>query len=383
MQTTLQHTGIAILIAATALLFPVVHGTASAIQEGPIPAGDLCTPRMSLRHPDRCPQAGPGAILTRWAEMGLYPQTPLPTQDINPTLRYLPFSYLQVNKNGISIFPGVDAARDGNASRSLQPGFLYLSYLEQLDAGDGIYYQLQSGEVVRGDKVSQAKPSSFSGMQFSQTPERPFGWVIGGSYTRLAPGEEAWFSNHWLSRLDVVQIYDVQQVDGDDWYLIGPGEWIEQKLVGLVWPDPTKPEGVEEERWISINLFEQTIAVYENGQLVYATLASTGRSGAWTKPGTFQVWAKLERDTMTGGDEDSFYYLEDVPWVMYFDQARAIHGTYWHAKFGYPSSRGCVNVTTTDARWLFEFAKEGAWVHVWDPSGETPTDPAKYDAGGA
>ena len=383
MQTTHKQTWIAGLIALATLLFSFMNGTAATTMEGPFPAGDLCTPRMTLRHPERCPQAGPGAALARWAEMGLYPQTPLPTEDIDPSLRYLPFSYLKADKNGISIFPSLEDARDGSASRSLQPGFLYLSYVEQVQADDGVYYRLNASEVVRGNKVSRVKPPSFSGFQFSRTPERPFGWVLGGSYTRLAPGEEAWFSNHWLSRLDVVQIYDVQQVDGDDWYLIGPGEWIEQKLVGLVWPDPTKPEGVEEERWISINLFEQTIAVYENGQLVYATLASTGRSGAWTKPGTFQVWAKLERDTMTGGDEDSFYYLEDVPWVMYFDQARAIHGTYWHTKFGYPASRGCVNVAPTDARWLFEFAKEGAWVHVWDPSGETPTDPAKYDAGGA
>ena len=324
-------------------------------------------------------------VLAHWSEMGIYPQTPLPTVDIDPALYYLPFSYLQVDKKGISIYPGLDAARAGNASRSLQPGFLFLSYAEQVDSDDGVYYQLNAGEVVRGDKVSRAKPSSFSGLQFNSTPERPFGWVIGGTYSRLAPGEDAWYSNHWLSRLDVVQVYDVEQADGVDWYLIGPGEWIEQDLVGLVWPDPTRPEGVQDERWISINLFEQTVAAYEDGQLVYATLASTGRSGAWTKPGTYQVWAKLERDLMTGGDEDSFYYLEDVPWVMYFDQARAIHGTYWHTKFGYPTSRGCVNVTPTDARWLFEFAGEGegAWVHVWDPTGETPTDPAKYDAGGA
>jgi lipoprotein-anchoring transpeptidase ErfK/SrfK len=86
---------------------------------------------------------------------------------------------------------------------------------------------------------------------------------------------------------------------------------------------------------------------------------------------------------MTGGIDEGFYYLEDVPWVLYFDQARALHGTYWHNQFGTTNSRGCVNLSVTDARWFFEFAEEGSWVHVWDPSGETPTDPGLYGAGGA
>jgi lipoprotein-anchoring transpeptidase ErfK/SrfK len=86
---------------------------------------------------------------------------------------------------------------------------------------------------------------------------------------------------------------------------------------------------------------------------------------------------------MTGGIDEGYYFLEDVPWVLYFDQSRALHGTYWHDQFGTPNSRGCVNLSITDARWFFEFAQEGSWVYVWDPTGETPTDPALYSAGGA
>ena len=104
------------------------------------------------------------------------------------------------------------------------------------------------------------------------------------------------------------------------------------------------------------------------------------------QPGLFQVWAKLERDNMTGGipgEDGNFYFLGDVPSVLYFDQARALHGTYWHAKFGTPTSRGCVNLAPTDANWVFDFAEVGTWVHVFDPSGNTPTDPSVYGAGGA
>jgi hypothetical protein len=36
-----------------------------------------------------------------------------------------------------------------------------------------------------------------------------------------------------------------------------------------------------------------------------------------------------------------------------------------------------------DSHWIFNWAKEGDWVYVHDPSGATPTDPAKYGQGGA
>jgi lipoprotein-anchoring transpeptidase ErfK/SrfK len=118
--------------------------------------------------------------------------------------------------------------------------------------------------------------------------------------------------------------------------------------------------------------------------LVFATVVSSGRNGFWTQPGVFQVWAKLQRDDMTGGVAGgNYYYLGDVPWVLYFDQSRALHGTYWHGRFGTPTSRGCVNLAPRDSHWIYDFAEEGTWVYVWDPSGNTPTDPAAYGPGGA
>ena len=38
-------------------------------------------------------------------------------------------------------------------------------------------------------------------------------------------------------------------------------------------------DGVEADRWVSVNLFEQTLAVYEEGRLVFATMVSTGLQG--------------------------------------------------------------------------------------------------------
>jgi len=82
-------------------------------------------------------------------------------------------------------------------------------------------------------------------------------------------------------------------------------------------------------------------------------------------------------------DRSDYYYLESVPWTMYYDQARALHGAYWRTRYGFPQSHGCVNISPGDSHWLFNWAREGDCVHVWDPSGKTPTDPKFYSDGGA
>ena len=40
---------------------------------------------------------------------------------------------------------------------------------------------------------------------------------------------------------------------------------------------------------------------------------------------------------------------------MYFNGGESLHGTYWHDSFGYRRSRGCVNLSISDARWLYEW----------------------------
>jgi lipoprotein-anchoring transpeptidase ErfK/SrfK len=120
--------------------------------------------------------------------------------------------------------------------------------------------------------------------------------------------------------------------------------------------------------------------------MVYATLVATGLEPFYTRPGLFQIQKKLESTPMSGAfeaDRSDFYYLEDVPWTMYYDSARALHGAYWRTAFGYPQSHGCVNLAPPDAHWLFNWADVNDWVYVWDPSGQTPTDPSYYGDGGA
>lgn len=348
----------------------------------------VCAPRLQLRQPQLCPQFGPGAELVRLARIGLYPPKPLPTVAIDPGLHFVPFQYIRAGSGPTQLYSSAEDAADGGGGiGSMAGGFVYFSYYDRIESGSATVYSTPSG-YVRGSQVSRVQLPSSPGLQFSRTPDRPFAWIIaGGTCTTDAPGQDPDYRNgQCFTRHSVVQIYDVETVGDWDWYMIGEDQWIEQRLLAVVEPDPTRPEGVEDDRWISVNLYEQTAAAYENGEMIFATVISSGRSGFWTQPGAFQIWAKLEVDNMTGGvpgQDGNFYFLESVPWVLYFDQSRALHGTYWHGKFGTPTSRGCVNLAPADANWIYEFADEGTWVYVFDPSGNTPTDPALYGPGGA
>ncbi len=321
------------------------------------------------------------------AKLGLLSPSPLPIAQIDPALSYVPFSYLRASGSTPLYTSYDDAVRGGGGASTLSDGFVYLSYSNRVESEGVTVYSTGNGYVRGGDVSRVSTLPASPGIQFSQTPNRPFAWTIaGGVCTYEEPNGQLGNSSECFVRHSVLQIYDKQRFGDWDWYMVGPNQWIEQRLLAVVDPDPTPPEGVDQDRWISVNLYEQTMAVYDKGELVFATPVSSGRNGFWTQPGLFQVWAKLDRDDMTGGipgEAGNFYFLGDVPWVLYFDQARALHGTYWHGKFGTPTSRGCVNLAPTDASWLFNFAEEGTWVHVYDPSGITPTDPAQYGPGGA
>jgi lipoprotein-anchoring transpeptidase ErfK/SrfK len=114
------------------------------------------------------------------------------------------------------------------------------------------------------------------------------------------------------------------------------------------------------ERWIEVNLTTQTLNAYEGDDLVRSFVISSGRPNTPTVVGEFRVWAKVRIQAMSGPG----YYIEDVPWVMYFYGDYGIHGTWWHNNFGTPMSAGCVNMTIEDAQWMYNWASMGTVVQV-------------------
>ncbi len=109
-----------------------------------------------------------------------------------------------------------------------------------------------------------------------------------------------------------------------------------------------------ENKWIEIDLSDQRIYAHEGNRIVYEFLTSTGK-WAPTPTGTFRIWIKLRYAKMSGGSRalGTYYYLPNVPYIMYFNKGYGIHGAYWHNNFGTPMSHGCVNVAIPDAEKLF------------------------------
>ncbi len=107
-----------------------------------------------------------------------------------------------------------------------------------------------------------------------------------------------------------------------------------------------------EEKWIEVDLGNQKLKAYEGAEVVFETEISSGKAHTPTLVGKFRIMRKFESQLMSGPG----YYLPGVPWVMYFYGGYALHGAYWHDKWGTPTSHGCVNLRIDDAKWLYDWS---------------------------
>ncbi|MEB2313630.1 MAG: L,D-transpeptidase [Sorangiineae bacterium] len=140
------------------------------------------------------------------------------------------------------------------------------------------------------------------------------------------------------------------------------GKWLSDRDASRLDPPRRMPAwGKNGEKWMDINITKQTLVLYEGERAVYATLVSTGEAGlddpkrsTATKRGIFRIHTKHLATTMSSNETGEEFELRDVPYVQYFDQeGYALHGAYWHDRFGVPKSHGCINLAPEDARRVF------------------------------
>ena len=176
-----------------------------------------------------------------------------------------------------------------------------------------------------------------------------------------------------LGRYDLVTVKEKTEMADKRWYRIASDQWLNSDHVRSLAPG-TRPESVEaDERWIEVNLSEQTLFAHEGDTPVFATLVSSGREGRETITGLFRPWIAFRSAPMRGYSFGLQYDLAHVPWIVYFEGAFAWHGTYWHDRFGTRRSAGCINLSPHDAHWLITWAEpslDGA--AVVEPDDEQP-----------
>jgi len=345
----------------------------------------LCLPGMPLD--GTCLPFGPAQTVDEMRKAGFpYPLRDLPAAPPSAELNAMPVKIAKINlseKEPALIYGSFDdAVAERNPISQIDSGSMrYISYVDIAIYDDDPYLQLSTGGWMRASPIAY---TDFQGLVFYENPHNDFGWIIEQTPSSTGPSSSATQTGLIYHQKDVIQVYDSVEAEGLTWYQIAPDEWVNSMKARVVSVSTTPPEGVNKDRWIEINLLQQTLSVYEGEYLLFATLVSTGVEPFYTQPGVFEIYDKKPLETMRGSfeaDRSDFYYLQDVPWTMYFDQARALHATYWHTLFGYRQSHGCVNLSPGDANWLFQWAEEGDLVWVHDPSGQTPTDAEYYGRG--
>lgn len=137
-------------------------------------------------------------------------------------------------------------------------------------------------------------------------------------------------------------------------------------------PDVLLPLPVVENKRILVSLKEQRVWVYENGQLKWDWPASTGMAESPTSPGVFQIQTHEE---LAYAAIWNLY----MPWFMGIYRVapgqefmNGFHGFpsrdrrqfLWERNLGSPITYGCILVSTTNARLLYDWAEAGVVVEI-------------------
>ena len=96
------------------------------------------------------------------------------------------------------------------------------------------------------------------------------------------------------------------------------------------------------------------LAVYQGEEILYLTLISSAKEEHDTPLGLYQIYDKSVAWDLGSRDwESDSYYFEKVPFVMHYAPRFALHSVFWHDDFGTPASHGCINLSVSDARYVF------------------------------
>ncbi|HEX2882114.1 MAG TPA: L,D-transpeptidase [Polyangiaceae bacterium] len=221
-------------------------------------------------------------------------------------------------------------------------------------------------KLMPTDRFRPIQGSDFHGFEIGKDVKFPFA-IVRSPAARFRDGSKATYRA-------ILQLTGKKQFFNKVLhYETQDGKWIGDRDAS--WLDAVKKMpawGINGEKWIDVNITKQTLVLYEGQKPVFATLVSTGEAGlenaehtTATKRGIFRIHTKHVTTTMSSNELGEEFELQDVPYVQYFDQGGyALHGAYWHDRFGVPKSHGCINLSPEDARRIF-FWTEPAVPQGW------------------
>lgn len=269
--------------------------------------------------------------------------------------RVLSMPYLGVVPEGAATYESVDAIRRGHAKQRLA-GWSFLRLPKATVTVDGQSFHRTSHGYVSTLATMPRPASELAGLDLVATPPPgwPFAWVMARRDERIVARSHASATAavvRTLGRRDLVRIFESR----NGFARIGTDAWVSQRDLRIA-RLMMRPHGVREnERWIDVDLDQQTMIAYDGDKPVYATLVSTGKAHS-TPTAIHRIRKKhaltrLQSPAVALGSWD----MPDVPFSMTFRKYYAAHTAYWHDGFGAERSQGCVNLAPKDARWLFDW----------------------------
>jgi len=162
-----------------------------------------------------------------------------------------------------------------------------------------------------------------------------------------------------------------------------PYPWIQQlnpgvdglsvgQVIAIPAADALLPLPVVENRRIIVSLSEQRTRVYENGQLVWDWVSSTGIDSSPTAPGIFQIQTHDPNAYAANWDLWMPSFLGIYRPVPTSDFMNGFHGfptrggsqLLWTGDLGRRVTYGCILLSSENAQLLYDWAQEGVVVEV-------------------
>jgi hypothetical protein len=251
--------------------------------------------------------------------------------------------------------------RDGLPSiGALEPEHVY-AFDRRRRTRQGVLLESRSRGVVREADVKRLEPRDFEGRDLLETPVPPgmsLAWTV--TWPDSLVLAEAHANASVQARLayhePLLLVGSAMERRGTTFYRVVSPElgWVDASDIRR-WIPMSAPEDVEpDELWLDIELDQQTLTIMRGNDPQFVTLVSTGTWKDPTPPGLFRIGTKeAYGDMRSRATEDDSYHVEAVPWVQYFHNRYALHGAYWHNRFGLRTSHGCVNLSPKDALRVF------------------------------
>jgi len=290
--------------------------------------------------------------------------TPEPAwyQPLDPAYGMLKYQYAEVVNSKARVYTSLEdaIAKSGNFGH-LKNYPAYVAYTTTERRGGALYHFVPVNYGwMDGEDLQPLTPSTFTGLLLTRDVIFRFGWVLAETQSVNAAGGPV----RTYKRYQVVHAVPTSG-EKTGYIAIGLDEWLPEASVALVSPALPADAGPNTRRFIYANLATQTLSVFDNYKLVFATLISSGKN-SWTFAGSFTILNKNPPYGSITPPEwsTSEYYIEGVPYFMTYSEDFGFHGAYWHDNFGSAASHGCINLAPADAKWLYDWAWLGERVII-------------------